>query len=207
MLLPLLRRGHIQTKLRRIEPCQAVNVNNLIPQNAWQLLRPASRTFGNSSDNDDKHEIARQKYHAALMEQKVAAHIEGQRLRQQASQVARPFRETGGSTQGAANIMALLLRPTSPSLGRRFAGIFFSVAFVTGAHWLLHPGDPFCILSMGLGAFVYVAVVGNSHSALWYCIAAPLTMAALLVFPSWPSYLRSLEAPQPNQLRRRRDYR
>eukprot|EP00931_Biecheleriopsis_adriatica_P051656 TRINITY_DN29995_c0_g1_i1.p1 TRINITY_DN29995_c0_g1~~TRINITY_DN29995_c0_g1_i1.p1 ORF type:complete len:180 (-),score=15.21 TRINITY_DN29995_c0_g1_i1:189-728(-) len=146
---------------------------------------------------------------SSLVEQKQAAFVEGQRLRVQASRVSRPFRETGGSTQGAATLMALLMRPTSPSLLRLCTGLVASTGFVAAAHWALHPSDPFCVLSTACGAFAYVAVVGTSHSTLWYAIAAPTLMFALLVYPKMPeSYAASLEQPKKVQVRtwRRHDY-
>ncbi|CAK8996401.1 unnamed protein product [Durusdinium trenchii] len=62
---------------------------------------------------------------------------------------------------------------------------------------MLHPGDPYCILSLGFGAFPYVAVVGTSHSLIWYSLATPAVMMGLLVYPRIPSrYAASLE-PRP----------
>merc|ERR1711920_697125 len=103
--------------------------------------------------------------------------------------------------------MALLLRPTSVSIPRLIAGLVFSTSFVAAGHWLLHPMDPFCVLSIGCGAFAYVLVVGNSHSVIWYLLAAPLTMLAILVVPGWPAYQASLERGLvgQTQMRRRRD--
>ncbi|CAE7563541.1 unnamed protein product [Symbiodinium natans] len=145
-----------------------------------------------------------EKYRMALVEQKRAAVIEGQRLRAQAQQVTQVFRETGGSTQGAATLMALLLRPTSPFLPRLFGGLATSAGAVAAVHWLLHPTDPFCVLSLGLGAFVYVAVVGTSHSIAWYCLFAPTVMIGLLVFPRMPAwYAASLDPPPKADHRRR----
>eukprot|EP00439_Symbiodinium_sp_Y106_P081774 s1645_g20.t3 len=137
-----------------------------------------------------------EKYRTALVEQKRAAVIEGHRLRAQAQQVTHIFRETGGSTQGAATLMALLMRPTSPFLTRLCAGLVTSASAVCTAHWLLYPADPFCVLSLGLGAFVYVAVVGTSHSIAWYGLFAPTVMFGLLVFPRLPAwYAASLDPP------------
>ncbi|CAE7248359.1 unnamed protein product [Symbiodinium sp. CCMP2456] len=145
-----------------------------------------------------------EKYRTALVEQKRAAVIEGQRLRAQAQQVTHIFRETGGSTQGAATLMALLMRPTSPFLTRLCAGLVTSASFVCTAHWLLYPADPFCVLSLGLGAFVYVAVVGTSHSVAWYGLFAPTVMFGLLVFPKLPAwYAASLDPPPKVDHRRR----
>ncbi|CAE7726858.1 unnamed protein product [Symbiodinium pilosum] len=100
--------------------------------------------------------------------------------------------------------MALLMRPTSPFLSRLCAGLVASTGAVAGAHWLLHPTDPFCVLSLGLGAFVYVAVVGTSHNVAWYCIFAPGVMFGLLVFPRMPAwYATSLDPPPKADHRRR----
>lgn len=134
------------------------------------------------------------------MEQKRAAIIEGQKLRFQAQQVTRAFRETGGSTQGAATFMALLMRPTSPSLLRLAAGLVTSAGFVAATHWLLHPGDPYCVLSLGFGAFPYVAVVGTSHSLLWYLFISPMVMASLLVYPRVPEWYAASLEPRPRKV-------
>eukprot|EP00434_Breviolum_minutum_P005861 symbB.v1.2.005167.t1/scaffold298.1/size236510/11 len=134
---------------------------------------------------------------SALVEQKRAAIIEGQKLRFQALLA---FRETGGSTQGAATFMALLMRPTSPSLLRLVAGLMTSSCFVAMMHWLLHPGDPYCILSLGFGAFPYVAVVGTSHSLLWYSLITPAAMASLLVYPRFPAWYAASLEPRPKKV-------
>ncbi|CAJ1361168.1 unnamed protein product [Effrenium voratum] len=122
----------------------------------------------------------------------------------EAQQVPRAFRETGGGVQGAATFMALLMRPTSPSLARLVAGLAVSSGFVATAHWLLHPTDAFCVLSLGCGAFAYVAVVGTSHHVLWYAIITPVVMAGLLVWPKIPAwYAASLDAPRQKAVRGR----
>mmetsp|Transcript_62431 Transcript_62431/g.118495 ORF Transcript_62431/g.118495 Transcript_62431/m.118495 type:complete len:214 (-) Transcript_62431:34-675(-) len=127
--------------------------------------------------------------------------------RRQAEQLLRykpvaPFQESRQSTSGTATLMVLLLRPTSPSLLRLAAGLGVAAAGVAGAHWVLHPSDPFFVLSGSFGAFTYVAVVGTSHSVLWYAGSLPLLV--LLGLPNWPSYARSLEANAHGQIAGRR---
>lgn len=80
----------------------------------------------------------------------------------------------------AGRILVKLLRPTSPSLLRLAAGLVTSAGFVAATHWLLHPGDPsspqaisdtraeliqvdprYCVLSLGFGAFPYVALASK----------------------------------------------
>eukprot|EP00438_Fugacium_kawagutii_P015924 Skav217905 [mRNA] locus=scaffold795:147907:149756:+ [translate_table: standard] len=96
--------------------------------------------------------------------------------------------------------MALLMRPTSPSFLRLAAGLVASTGFVATLHWMLHPGDPYCILSMGFGAFPYVAVVGTSHSLLWYSLATPVAMASLLVYPRFPEWYAASFEPRPRKV-------
>lgn len=160
-----------------------------------------SRHLSSRSDGKEDALVAQQK------RAQVAAYVEGQRLRGQVQRVRGPFRETRDGTQGAATVMALLLRPTSPSLVRLAAGLLFSIGSAAGMHWLLHPTDPFCVLSLGCGSFAYVGAVGTSHSLLWYSLAAPAAMFAMLVFPGWPSYVASCERGMAGQqhVRRRRD--
>mmetsp|Transcript_122455 Transcript_122455/g.346229 ORF Transcript_122455/g.346229 Transcript_122455/m.346229 type:complete len:221 (-) Transcript_122455:47-709(-) len=163
--------------------------------------KPAMRHLSNRADG---------KAHALVEQQKraqMAAYVEGQRLRGQVQRVRGPFRESREGIQGAANVMALLLRPTSPSLFRLAAGLSFSTCSVVVGHWALHPMDPLCVLSLGFGAFAYVGVVGTSHSLLWYSVAAPLAMFVMLVFPGWQGYKASLEVGTAGQVpvRRRRD--
>ncbi|CAE7438307.1 unnamed protein product [Symbiodinium sp. CCMP2592] len=102
--------------------------------------------------------------------------------------------------------MALLMRPTSPFLTRLCAGLVTSASAVCTAHWLLYPADPFCVLSLGLGAFVYVAVVGTSHSVAWYGLFAPTVMFGLLVFPRLPAWYAASLDPPPKADHRRRPF-
>eukprot|EP00927_Polykrikos_kofoidii_P060572 TRINITY_DN55515_c0_g1_i1.p1 TRINITY_DN55515_c0_g1~~TRINITY_DN55515_c0_g1_i1.p1 ORF type:complete len:248 (-),score=35.24 TRINITY_DN55515_c0_g1_i1:185-928(-) len=174
--------------------------------NASHSLALTTRGFGSGTSSSESggggsavssEEKAEWKREEALVrqhqEEKAIAAVERQRLHQQARQAMAPFREVGDTTQGSATVMASMLRPTSTSLPRLFAGLTISIAGVAGLHWCLHPTDPFCVLSIAGGSFLYVLVVGTSHSAVWYAIAAPLAMLALLVFPTWPSYVNSLD--------------
>lgn len=174
-------------------------VKTLAPCSARACLQGATRFAGSASGTQEARLVERRR------QAQVEATVQRERLRVQASRTVGPFRETRDSTQGAADIMSLLLRPTSPSLAWLAFGLTVSTVFVVGMHWLLHPMDPLCVLSIGTGAFVYVFFVGSSHSLGWYLGAAPLVMLALLVAPGWQTYLSSLEGTSVSQVRRRRD--
>merc|ERR1712032_588563 len=99
-----------------------------------------------------------------------------------------PFREVQQGNQGAAFLMAALLRPTSSSYFRLVVGLLISAVCVAA---VLFPMDPLFVLSGGCGAFAYVAVVGSSHHIIWYTGVTPLL--ALLVLPNCAPYVKSLE--------------
>lgn len=61
------------------------------------------------------------KREAAILERK----RQGEALRSGSARVTTPFREVRESTQGAGNLMAKLLRPTSPSYAMLFTGLTF----------------------------------------------------------------------------------
>eukprot|EP00929_Paragymnodinium_shiwhaense_P112890 TRINITY_DN81151_c0_g1_i1.p1 TRINITY_DN81151_c0_g1~~TRINITY_DN81151_c0_g1_i1.p1 ORF type:complete len:213 (+),score=26.23 TRINITY_DN81151_c0_g1_i1:126-764(+) len=157
-----------------------------------------SRCMSSRSSRDEADEAAlvRKRY-----EDQVVAAVQRQRLVNSAGRVAVPFREVRHSTATSAEVMALFLRPTSPSIARLMVGVVLATGSVVGLHWLLHPMDPFCVLSLAAGAFAYVSVVGTSHSLLWFAAAAPITMVALLEMPGHAGYLRSLQAAETSSPR------
>merc|ERR1712032_645434 len=113
-----------------------------------------------------------------------------------------PFREVQQGNQGAAFLMAALLRPTSSSYFRLVVGLLISAVCVAAVHWVLFPMDPLFVLSGGCGAFAYVAVVGSSHHIMWYTGVTPFL--ALLVLPNCAPYMKSLERKNDEQPRVRR---
>mmetsp|Transcript_56044 Transcript_56044/g.133513 ORF Transcript_56044/g.133513 Transcript_56044/m.133513 type:complete len:205 (+) Transcript_56044:49-663(+) len=161
------------------------------------LQREQQRCFAGSSQSSKSLEESRRRQDA----------IAATRAKVQAEQLMRfrpvaPFREVAGSTSGSAVVMASMLRPTSPSLLRLLAGLAISMGCVAGMHWILYPSDPFFVLSASGGAFAYVAVVGISHSPLWY--AGSLPVLALALLPNWAAYQQSLQASTQMNLHRTR---
>merc|ERR1719296_237360 len=153
----------------------------------------SSRPFSSSSSGSNS-QLAKGR------EQRLAAQTRVQREQLLRFKPVAPFREARQSTAGTAQVMALLMRPTSPSLVRLALALLASSCCVATIHWVLFPNDPFFVLSGSCGAFLYVAVVGTSHSPIWYAASVPAVAFGLQF---WPSYARSLQPPE-GLVRRRR---
>merc|ERR1719215_2386738 len=133
-------------------------------------LASGSRAFAASGGASD---AAKQRALAASRQAQLEVQRQVQREQLLRFRPVAPFQEVRHSTSGSATVMALLYRPTSPSIFRLALGLMFSSAFVAALHWFLVPTDPFWVLSGSCGAFAFVAVVGSSHTPLWYAGLIP----------------------------------